>query len=439
MKLLRRFNRLITDKYAQQSIQLRSSYVICGAVFNVIYYSMFDRVVTTDPELKGQFLYARLIVFFPLLLIACMLNIQRLRKFYQILLFFAGAITGLVILFLMHIGTPANLYHDIYLPELVLVVCIAPLVAELTPFLTCLQVFVLLLVYNLNVVPEMRTRNLNAVINGNLVLIICMFFVALLRTYLQKLTASHKKRKKTLEREKYRLEFKNMELLELDSFKSKVLSVLSHDVRSPLNNIQGLLNMKEFMHSPADIKQADNKIRECTELTLQLLNNILEWSTSQIRGINVTLSNIRLHGLVKDVFKLFQPAADAKGLILKNEIPGSLTLWSDHSILQLLLRNLVSNAVKFTAKGSVSIGCNVTNTGFEIYVSDTGVGLADDLFLLDKSRITSSTGTNNEKGSGFGLILCNDYLARINGKLSYTNKATGGTVFYVYIPAGIAV
>jgi signal transduction histidine kinase len=427
--------KIVTDKYAQQTIRLRSLYVFFGGAFNVIYFFLFDKTLVHNDAQFQHIAIVRFSVFIGLTIIAVLMNVRKFEKYAQVIIFPAGLIVGSAVLFLTQLDHPIIFYHNTYIAELILVLCLCPLVAELTPFLTACQLSILLILYNCFIVPQFEKKDIDVAINGNLLIFICVFYVTLVRVYLQRLTAQLKLSKVMIEREKLNHERKNIELLELDSFKTKILSILSHDIRSPLSNIQALLTIKKQFHDVVDTADYDNKIEQAAESTLQLLNNILEWSGAQMKGITVSITPVKIHNVTNEVIKLFSAAAERKGLMLINKVSPDTMIHSDRSIIQLLLRNLISNAIKFTKQGSISIGCNITKQDCEIYVRDTGLGFDDTVFKLDKSDIKSLPGTNDEKGSGFGLLLCNDYLERINGRLSFKSKKNEGTTFYIFIPS----
>jgi signal transduction histidine kinase len=426
--------KLITDKYSQQSPALRGWYVFFAGIFNLLYYFVFDKNSVDDVHIRNEMLYVRAGVFVCLTIISLILIYGKPRDYFQPVIFPAGVCVGLGVLYLMQLASSPDAFHNTYLPELILIFCIAPLVAELTPFVSAVQLVILLTLYNVFVVTKLSPQNIHYAYNGNLVLFISGFYVILLRVYLQKLTASLKKQKLQTDQEKERLKRKNTELIESDAFKSKMISVLSHDVRTPLMNIRALIDLKDTLPTAAAKQLYDEKVKETAEYAYTLLNDILEWSVSQTKGIQISVSNINLHDLVADVFKLYSSAAEAKDLDLINEIPKSVVIKSDHPIMGLLLRNLISNAIKFTKFGYISVSCHRMEDKFEISVTDTGVGVKDDVILFDKNHIKSSLGTGNEKGSGFGLLLCLDYAAKINGKLHYEKNLTGGTTFSIQLP-----
>ncbi len=433
MKLKYLLKNLTTDKYSLQTLSLRSWYVLTAAIFNVVYYFLFDRTHETDPATQQQMLIARITVFAGLSVVAVGMNINPFKKHPQWAIFPAGVIVGVGILYLMQLGSPSDAYHNTYLPEMILVLCIAPLVGELTPFIASLQIIIFLLVYNLFVGTKLSTANKHWMINANLVMGICIFYVILLRIYLQKLSATNKRSQMQVEKEKIRIARKNAELLDMDALKSKILSVLGHDVRTPLANILNMMSLKQYM-TPEEHAALTEAIKDSTKHTLDLLNNLLDWSAAQMKGIQINTSTVPVYKISSNVMQLSQPAANAKGLILYNLIPQNIVIHTDPFILQLLLRNLVSNAIKFTRTGSVTVGCSMLADGIEVQVSDTGVGIGNHTDIFDFRQIRNSVGTNNEKGSGFGLMLCREYLSRLGGRLYYKGKETGGTTFYIYLP-----
>lgn len=255
-----------------------------------------------------------------------------------------------------------------------------------------------------------------------------------------------KRTNKELERQKGELAQKNLEVEEksnelelLNKTKDKLFSIIGHDFRSPLHSLRGLLELigtrnmtqQEFEVYSKDLK---NKI----DVVYNNLDNILHWSVSQLNGINTSPVRINVHALAAEVVELYSEIARVKGVKIINQVPAEGRVWADEDQVRLVIRNLVSNALKFTfAGGQVTIGAVVFDDAVRIFVKDTGVGIAgDDLAkLFVKQSLWSAKGTNNEKGLGLGLLLCKEFIEKNNGSIDVKSEPGIGTVIGFTLPS----
>jgi signal transduction histidine kinase len=227
------------------------------------------------------------------------------------------------------------------------------------------------------------------------------------------------------------------QLVTANTVKDRLLSVMSHDIKSPLNSLRGILqiynknaiSMDEFNHFT---KLVENDLSKTT----MLVENILFWTASQLKGVQVAKEKFNLNLLVNETVQLFETIAANKKISIKQNVAENLIIDFDRNILNLVLRNLISNAVKFSHEGGV-IGIDVKTTGESvlIQVKDQGLGM-DDLTiqnLMDPKRTVSTLGTINEKGTGLGLSLCRDYLQKSGGLLTIESKKGIGSTFNVVI------
>ena len=225
------------------------------------------------------------------------------------------------------------------------------------------------------------------------------------------------------------------ELKELNLNKDKILSVLAHDLRSPFHGLLGLTdilanNIDELTNE--ETKNAAFHINNTVDNILKLLNNLLEWSLVQSGRIKFIPAVEDLHGSVELIIKLFHVNAEQKSITLKNEIVEGTLVWADKDMVDIILRNLISNAVKFTDRnGQVKISSKNFDEFVEIKVSDTGVGIDEQkqnkLFNLNAQLTTK--GTQNESGTGLGLNLCKELISKHGGSIRVESKIGEGTSF----------
>ncbi len=233
----------------------------------------------------------------------------------------------------------------------------------------------------------------------------------------------------------------NIELRELNATKNKFFSIIAHDLRSPFNGFLGLTRlMVEDLESLSgeDIKELSLSMRDSATNVFRLLENLLEWARLQQGLIAFNPHLVKLYPLVMESVTSVKDAATKKCFKLVFNVPENIDVFADHNMLQTVIRNLVSNAVKFTAKGgkiSVSAKTDVDNT-VEIAINDNGIGMnaimMDNLFRLDIK--TNREGTENEPSSGLGLILCKEFVEKHGGKIRVESAEGIGSTFYVTLP-----
>lgn len=225
------------------------------------------------------------------------------------------------------------------------------------------------------------------------------------------------------------------ELLELSNqSKNKLFSILAHDLRSPLNSIQSFLEVSMDGYLDEAEKKTINKslLRE-TKNTRQLLINLLSWSKTQMDGVAVNLVELDLFKTLEETLQMQKSIAEEKNITLYNEIGADLRVVADTDMLELVIRNLVNNAIKFTPfNGEISVSTQVHGKECWILIKDNGVGIAksdyQNIFSLNSQ---STFGTNREKGVGLGLVLCKEFVNMQKGKIWVESELGSGTVFYV--------
>jgi signal transduction histidine kinase len=231
-----------------------------------------------------------------------------------------------------------------------------------------------------------------------------------------------------------------LELQKLNLDKDRFISILGHDLRSPLNGILGLM---ELLHEDLSGMQIE-EIKEVIDLAYQsakntsnLLEDVLLWATAQSGKMRFNPQKINFKQDCADVITLVQSSANAKNITIELYSDDSLEINVDKNMFDTVLRNLISNALKFTEKHGkiiISAGRNIENT--IISVADNGVGInpEDVEKIFDKSMLFTSIGTNEEKGTGFGLKLCQDFIEKHEGKIWVESEEGKGSTFYFSLP-----
>ncbi len=229
-------------------------------------------------------------------------------------------------------------------------------------------------------------------------------------------------------------------LKELNVTKDKFFSIIAHDLKSPFNSILGFseLLIRQIQEGDYEgIEKYAGIIEGSSEHAMNLLTNLLEWSRSQTSRMEFNPEYVEMVSLIREVSVLFDDTARQKKIVITKELPRSVIVHADKSMISTVLRNLLSNAVKFTGKkGKITISAIEEDTEWKFLVSDSGVGIRGDLvekiFRIDSNHTT--LGTNNEKGTGLGLILCEEFVEKHRGKIWVESEVGQGSKFYFTIP-----
>jgi signal transduction histidine kinase len=232
---------------------------------------------------------------------------------------------------------------------------------------------------------------------------------------------------------------KNKKIEELavqNNIKSEFLSIISHDLRSPLGILKGyvdLLNSNRLSGEDAAFFQ--QHLTESLNATTSLLDNLLDWSKMQMAGNFINVQKTQISPIVDDCFALVKTIANEKGIELINKIPPATAVNTDANILRLVLRNLIGNAIKFTKSGSITVSRKYQNDSLEIYVADTGIGMTDDeLLLLFNSQTDGRTMLKQNGTSGLGLFLCKEFVEKQGGEIWIESELGKGSTFCFTIP-----
>ncbi len=256
----------------------------------------------------------------------------------------------------------------------------------------------------------------------------------------QKLNIQLSLKNKQIEDQQLKLENLNKELKEANNTKDKFFSIVAHDLKSPFNSLLVLtsLLMEDYdTFSEEERKQFIIQIKDSSENTFTLLQNLLDWASTQTGKTILVKEKVDLSKVSKETIALLTPVAKNKKIKLQSDIPKETYAFADKNMVSTVLLNLVSNAIKFTPKnGKVDVHSIEKNKHLEIEVSDTGIGISNDnlkkIFRLDHKLQT--VGTEKEKGTGLGLILCKEFVEKNSGKIWVDSKEGKGSQFYFSLP-----
>lgn len=242
-----------------------------------------------------------------------------------------------------------------------------------------------------------------------------------------------------INQQKEEIEAQAETLDELNHTKDKLFTIIAHDLRSPLNNLKMTLQLFEKQYINPDEFRDITKVLETNVDTIKdTLDNLLNWSISQLQGLDITPETLNIKDLGIEAISLYKEIADKKGITLSQEIDFETLVIADKNHVRLVLRNLISNAIKFTNEGGeIKITTEeLANNTLQINIIDNGIGMTAEqsykLFKV-KSHFTSY-GTANEKGTGVGLLLCQEFIIRNGGVIGVDSKIGRGSCFFFSLP-----
>lgn len=225
------------------------------------------------------------------------------------------------------------------------------------------------------------------------------------------------------------------ELKQMNATKDKFFSIIAHDLKSPFTTIYGFSRILADQVRKKDIDQVEKFaeiIMNSSQRAVNLLGNLMEWSQSQIGQLKINFEVFNVYNIVEEIILLYSDAASQKSITLFNRVDSEIVLKADKAMINTVLRNLISNAIKFSNSGDeVVISAKLLENEVLFEISDTGLGISEDritkVFKLNES--ISTAGTQNEQGSGLGLILCKEFIEKHNGRIWVESELGKGSKF----------
>jgi signal transduction histidine kinase len=244
-----------------------------------------------------------------------------------------------------------------------------------------------------------------------------------------------------IEKQKAEIEQKAKELDELNSLKNKLFSVISHDMKTPMYALRNLFrSMQQMDMSGREIKTIIPDVVNDLNYTTGLMENLLHWVKNQMHSARVSPDELDLGEVVDETIQIHQLQAATKKITVIPQTEGSVKVVADRDMITLVFRNLLSNAIKYTPeKGSIIIRLVHESPFCRVCVIDNGIGMDQDtLAKIRENSYYSTNGTASESGTGLGLILCRDFLAKNGGKLLIESEPGKGSVFSFTLPSATA-
>lgn len=223
--------------------------------------------------------------------------------------------------------------------------------------------------------------------------------------------------------------------------RDKLYSVIAHDLRSPMGSIKMVLNML-ILNLPtekigSEMHELLTMANQTTEDVFLLLDNLLKWTKSQIGKLDVVYQDVDLVEVMDGVVQIFSMVAGLKKITIHITKPDRMIVHGDVDMMKTIIRNLLSNAIKFSEESSdIWVKMEEVDGEAVVSVQDCGCGISEEgqKKLLHTDTHFSTFGTNNEEGSGLGLLLCQDFVVKNGGKLWFTSKEGEGSTFYFSLP-----
>ncbi len=232
----------------------------------------------------------------------------------------------------------------------------------------------------------------------------------------------------------------NKRLKEMNSTKDKFFSIISHDLKSPFNSILGFSellndNIEEFKQD--ELKKITTSIYESAKSAYDLLEQLLAWTAFQSEKIEYKPESISIKVIVAENIKMVNSSAEQKQIQITDNTPDSQLVFVDQNMLNTVVRNLLTNAIKFTYRGGrIDISSTIKNHMLFLSIKDNGQGISAIKLkeLFNEGALNSTKGTNNESGTGLGLILCKEFIEKNKGKLKVESEEGKGSNFIISLP-----
>jgi len=284
---------------------------------------------------------------------------------------------------------------------------------------------------------DAQIQKQRAFIFAILLVILVLFISATIIYYLYR---DKKKLVLQLQQTNEKVNHQVVELKELNSTKDKFFSIIGHDLKGPLNSLTAFSNLilnHAGSLSEEEMKKIAKDLNKSLKTLYELLENLLTWARSQTNQITLNPEILNIQKLFEENISLLSKTATNKEISIEYVTLDNVTAWADKNTVNTVIRNLMSNALKFTPrKGSVSIFANSYKDALEIGIRDTGVGMTAEQIqkVFDISTKHSTPGTEHEKGTGLGLILCKEFVEKNGGELNIESVIGKGSTFRFTLP-----
>ncbi|MCF6352687.1 MAG: tetratricopeptide repeat-containing sensor histidine kinase [Cyclobacteriaceae bacterium] len=279
----------------------------------------------------------------------------------------------------------------------------------------------------------------NKIIGAGLLGVILL--IGALAYMLNKRNKEKRQANKLLTAQKEQLQIQHKELGVLNTTKDRFFSIISHDLRGPVNSFKGLTSLMKMSLEEKkydELPKMTGMLDEASNQISILLNNLLDWAINQQGEFPYSPEDVELAQLVKEVLDTSQSRTDSKQIEIKTSIKTDVIAWIDKNSIKTVLRNLINNALKFTPQGGkIEIYGSTVNNKVILKIKDTGIGISKDKFasLFSMNELRSTPGTDGEKGLGLGLRLAYEFVKMNKGSITAESEEGKGATFTVRLPA----
>ncbi|MER3373819.1 MAG: tetratricopeptide repeat-containing sensor histidine kinase [Allomuricauda sp.] len=268
--------------------------------------------------------------------------------------------------------------------------------------------------------------------------LIILFILSIIIFVIRNNAKTQKELNKELKEKSKAISEREAQLNEINKTKTKLFSIIGHDLRGPIGGLQGLLKL----FTDGEITKNEfisfiPKLKSDVENIAFTLNNLLTWGQNQLNGVVTKPKRISLDKIVENNIQLLFELANSKSIKIINQLPENPQIWADQNQIDIVVRNLLSNAIKFTPdNGLITIEAKEKEGMWQVMVRDTGIGMNKEIqkkIFEDSTNITTY-GTNNEKGTGLGLSLCKEMILKNKGEIWVESVQRKGTSFFFTLP-----
>lgn len=256
---------------------------------------------------------------------------------------------------------------------------------------------------------------------------------------IEKKNADLTRSRRQLDQEHTELMARTKELQVANQTKEKLFSIVAHDLRGPIGNLKTYLHLLDNRDlSTDDFQDLATDLKVSVDLAYECIDNLLLWSARQLHAIKPIYTEVALKTIAHDCVALLAGTATRKGISVHNTIPALARVWVDETQLASIFRNLLSNALKFTlGGGSVKISAIEEDGFWRVTVADTGIGMSQEkiLLLFEPDSANSTFGTENEKGFGLGLQICQEFIQSNRGTFTIESREGHGSSFHFTLPS----
>lgn len=271
----------------------------------------------------------------------------------------------------------------------------------------------------------------------NLGLILLLILLAVLFFIYYKSFQKERENLAQLAEQKKEIQKQAEELNYLNGVKDKLFSILAHDLRGPLNSLRGLIQLlEEETLTPDEFKEVIPLVSQNVGNNSILLENLLMWSRSQMQGMQPLVEKVKINNVFYENLEYIEHLSLKKNISITNQVSDDVMVKADQGMVDIVMRNLLTNAIKFTPEGGqIEIDAQDELENWKIIITDSGVGIAvDNIPKIFGDRFFTTTGTQKEKGSGLGLLLSKELIEKNHGKIWLESVEGSGSTFYFTLP-----